>query len=132
MANTTINKTKYPVVKGSYVAITGGKYSGYFAEVLSFTVTGQCRIQLDHGRNRSPGAIATKNQKTRCLRHHVEVAPRPPEGSSSTPDVDSELDLLARLVALKLNILDDGCSDSAEVKLESFIASVRLLSKGWS
>jgi hypothetical protein len=117
------------VVKGSFVEITGGKYAGYYADVIGFTATGQCRIQLDHGRKCQPGAVPTKNMKTRCLRRHVEVVEVATGASSTTlvgsspllDETDSQLILLARLVALKLKDQDP------ELNLASFVSTVRNL-----
>jgi hypothetical protein len=62
-----------PIVEGSHIEIIGGKYQGHFALVTGFTPTGQCRILLDHGSQAKPGAIATKNLKTRCARHNAQL-----------------------------------------------------------
>ena len=124
--NHPTNKSLSP---GSYVEIIGGKYVGYFASVLGFTATGQCRIKIDHARNCRPGTVPTKNLTSRCLRRHVEV-PEDTTGTFLVPAVDgngsySELDLLARVVALQLKEADD--SKSSELLLESFVATVRSL-----
>ena len=118
-------KTKNCLLKGSFVEITGGKYAGYYANVIGFTATGQCRIQLDHGRKCRPGAVPTKNLKTRCLRRHVQVStgasPTTLVGSSPVLDETDELILLARLVALKLKGQDP------ELSLASFVSTVQNL-----
>ena len=119
------------LIKGSYVEITGGKYAGYYGDVIGFTATGQCRIELDHGRKFQPGTVPTKNTKTRCLRRHVVVVDVATFGVSSTTssvfspvEEDSELILLARLVALKLK------GDDPELMLASFVSTVRNLIRG--
>ena len=124
MAYNNDNKSNKSVVTGSYVEIIGGKYAGYYAYVFGFTATGQCRIDLDHGRKCRPSAIPTKNSKTRCLRKHVQVVDAPifVESSSVVAVPDSELDLIARLVALKLKGDDD-----ADLELERFVSNVRRL-----
>jgi hypothetical protein len=108
---------------GSYIEITGGKYVGHYATFTGYTPTGQCRIQLDNGRSSKPGAILTKNQKTRCARHHAKAAKALQLGEPTLED-DLELVLLARLVALKLRDTDNGKRDENK-KFEDFIRLVQ-------
>ena len=131
-------KSKIPpsqLNSGSHVVITGGKYRGHYATVTGFTPTGQCRIEFDEEQPAEPGSIPTRNSKTRCARRHVCVVPKPNDTDDSSvlpsaepflvsvlnTEVESEIDLLAQLVALKLKSLD--CT--LEFLLDHFISLVR-------
>jgi hypothetical protein len=100
-----------------------------------FTPTGQCCIEFDEERPAEPGALPTRNLKTRCALRHVCVVPKPTntDDSSVLPsvepflvsipntEVESEIDLVAQLVALKLKSSD--CT--LQFSLDQFISLVR-------